>query len=119
MKVVLDEKFWDEKCQFHLHLDESVPNPVDHVEMQHRSQCTTPSLSKARRRDRIAIGSRSKLEPVRVGIIADTSSKPWNRLESEGHSPSSPSASDGETVFRQVVTHRNKKGVGCGEREEK
>ena len=26
MKVVLDENFWDEKCQFHLNLDESVPN---------------------------------------------------------------------------------------------
>ena len=27
MKVVLDEKFWDEKRQFHPNLDESVPNP--------------------------------------------------------------------------------------------
>ena len=26
MKVVLDEKFWDEKCQFHPNLDDSVPN---------------------------------------------------------------------------------------------
>ena len=26
MKVFLDEKFWDEKCQFHPNLDESVPN---------------------------------------------------------------------------------------------
>ena len=28
MKVVLDEHFWDEKCQFHPNLDESVPNRV-------------------------------------------------------------------------------------------
>ena len=26
MKVVLDEQFLDEKCQFHHNLDESVPN---------------------------------------------------------------------------------------------
>ena len=65
----------------------SVDRLMQHAEMQHRLRCMTPCRQRASPRPHRS-WQQKQLEPVRVGTVADTTYKPWNRFASEGHSPS-------------------------------